>query len=120
MVDRTAAGADPESVRRSDGNAHVGFGFLRRSLKRKPLGESGCDGGTKRAAGTVGVFGRNARRSQANATAGLDQKIDTFPTGSEIVVEMAAFDQHSANAEFQQRLRLCAHFLLVARLRRIE
>src|SRR5208283_2246643 len=67
MMQRAAARADRQPVRRGKRGAHIALGLPRRLVERKPFGKSGGQGGGERAAGAVGVFGGDARRGQPQA-----------------------------------------------------
>ena len=77
-MDRPAAMADGEAIRVRDGRADEGLGVAHRRFEIGALGEFGCDRRRQRAAGAVGVIGRDPRRRQRQRAAGADQIIDTL------------------------------------------
>src|SRR5262249_20412624 len=99
MVRRAAARADLDSVRGGERGGHVGLGGAHRLGQRKPLGEAGGDRGRQRAAGAVGILGRDAVGGETHECGRLDQEIDALGAAT-----VTALDEHRPRAQRQQAL----------------
>ena len=86
----------------------LGGEVYRRLGEALTLGEAGRDRGGERAAGAVGVLRVDLVRAKARQRGGRDEQVH----GSR-ALRMAALDQHGFCADRDQRVRLCAHLVLV-------
>ena len=109
MMQRAAARADVEPVRRGNRRADINFSLARCLVEREPFGQACGNGRSKRTASAVGFARLDAGRGEPEAMIGLDQKIDAFRPAA-----VSAFDQHRSGAERQQFLALGAHFVFIA------
>ena len=110
VMQRATPRADVEPVRRGNRRADIDFGLARCLVERESLGQTRGNGRSKRATGAVGLARLDAGGGEAEATIGLDEKIDALRP-----VAVSAFDQYCSRAKCQQFLALGTHFVFIAR-----
>ena len=115
MMDRPVAVADAETVGSRDRRADPGLGIAHGRLEILTLGKARGDRRGQRAAGAMGVAGRDARRGERDRAVSADEIVDALGA-----LAVPALDQHCAAAERQQTPPLAFDLGLASRDRRVQ
>src|SRR5260370_24501462 len=101
MIDRPVAVADAEAVRGRDRGTDPGLGVADGGFQIVALGKPRRNRRRQRAAGAMGIFGRDPRRGERDRAFGVDEIIDALGA-----LPVAALDKHRRAAHRQQALAL--------------